>query len=43
MDSSLIYFETKGDANNVKDGSLVHYKHVVCTQQSTYFGYKKMC
>lgn len=30
-DSSVIRFRTKGDANNVEDGSLVHYKNVIGT------------
>lgn len=31
MDPSVIRFRTKGDANNVEDGSLVHYKNVIGT------------
>ena len=40
-DSSVIRFRTKGDANNVEDGSLVHYKNVVGTPVFTipYLGY----
>ena len=40
-DSSVIRFRTKGDANNVVDGSLVHYKNVVGTPVFTipYLGY----
>ena len=30
-DSSTIRFRTKGDANNVEDGSLVHYKNIIGT------------
>ena len=28
-DPNVIRFRTKGDANEVEDGSLVHYKHVI--------------
>lgn len=40
-DSSVIRFRTKGDANNVEDGSLVHYKNVIGTPVFTipYLGY----
>lgn len=40
-DSSVIRFRTKGDANNVADGSLVHYKNVIGTPIFTipYLGY----
>lgn len=30
-DSSVLRFRTKGDANDVEDGSLVHYKNVLGT------------
>ena len=30
-DASVVRFRTKGDANNVEDGSLVHYKNVIGT------------
>lgn len=40
-DSSVIRFRTKGDANAVEDGSLVHYKNVLGTPVFTipYLGY----
>lgn len=40
-DSSVVRFKTKGDANNVEDGSLVHYKNVIGTPIFTipYLGY----
>ena len=40
-DSSVIRFRTKGDANDVEDGSLVHYKNVIGTPVFTipYLGY----
>ena len=40
-DASVIRFKTKGDANKVEDGSLVHYKNVVGTPIFTipYLGY----
>lgn len=40
-DSTVIRFRTKGDANDVEDGSLVHYKNVIGTPVFTipYIGY----
>lgn len=40
-DPSVIRFRTKGDANEVVDGSLVHYKNVIGTPVFTipYLGY----
>lgn len=40
-DSSVLRFRTKGDANDVEDGSLVHYKNVIGTPVFTipYMGY----
>lgn len=40
-DVNTIRFRTKGDANNVEDGSLVHYKNVIGTPIFTipYLGY----
>jgi len=40
-DSSVIRFRTKGDANDVEDGTLVHYKNVIGTPVFTipYLGY----
>lgn len=40
-DSSVLRFQTKGDANEVKDGGLVHYKNVLGTPIFTipYLGY----
>lgn len=40
-DSSVLRFKTKGDANEVEDGSLVHYKNVLGTPVFTipYLGY----
>lgn len=40
-DPSVIRYRTKGDANDVEDGSLVHYKNVIGTPVFTipYLGY----
>lgn len=40
-DPSVIRFRTKGDANDVEDGTLVHYKNVIGTPVFTipYLGY----
>lgn len=40
-DPSIIRFKTKGDANEVEDGSLVHYKNVIGEPKFTipYLGY----
>lgn len=40
-DSSIVRFKTKGDANAVEDGSLVHYKNVIGEPKFTipYLGY----
>lgn len=40
-DSTVVRFKTKGDANEVEDGSLVHYKNVIGSPVFTipYLGY----
>lgn len=40
-DSAVLRYRTKGDANEVEDGSLVHYKNVIGTPVCTipYLGY----
>lgn len=40
-DSTVVRFHTKGDANDVEDGALVHYKNVIGTPIFTipYMGY----
>ncbi len=40
-DSTVVRFRTKGDANDVEDGSLVHYKNVIGTPVFSipYLGY----
>ena len=40
-DSAILRYRTKGDANEVEDGSLVHYKNVIGTPVCTipYLGY----
>ena len=40
-DASVLRYRTKGDANDVEDGSLVHYKNVIGTPVFTipYLGY----
>lgn len=40
-DPTVLRFKTKGDANDVEDGSLVHYKNVIGTPEFTipYLGY----
>lgn len=40
-DSTVVRFRTKGDANDVEDGALVHYKNVIGTPIFTipYMGY----
>lgn len=40
-DTTVVRFRTKGDANDVEDGSLVHYKNVIGTPIFTipYLGY----
>lgn len=40
-DPSVLRFKTKGDANDVEDGSLVHYKNVIGTPEFMipYLGY----